>query len=117
MATGKEKLISACRELGIAHIPNFKVATSHGEIIQSEVFIEHFSNPIGIMVFDFSYQADFLPYRAELVEKGYGASFWDLSSDNRHPFEIENFVEIFCEWGWTGSEDAKPKWIRPWISD
>lgn len=111
MSTGRERLIQACEILNLEYHLNHKVALADGTVFISQFYIPNFSNPHGILVNNFDFMTTFRPYREEVAQMGIGASFWDIDSEERNAFDIADFKEIFCEWGWTGDPAQKPDWI------
>ncbi len=49
-----------------------------------------------------------------LPEAGYGFSV--LSDYNDH-YNREDTIDMFSDWGWGGSEETKPKWMKDPIDD
>lgn len=48
------------------------------------------------------------PFVDEVEVRGYG--FSTLSEPSRAAYDRDAFVEMLCDWGWSGPEQERPAW-------
>lgn len=102
-------LATACELLGIQIDIPFTVVTSVGVEIVAQARIPNFGASRGILVFEQLQQPDELQRRA-LVSSGYGISIYGEPPESEE-FDLDSYVEMFVDWGWTGDSSTAPDWI------
>ena len=103
----QEWLVRATDELGIHVEIGYTVTLSDGRMLRSQALLPDLGNPLGMLVF-----CDAVDGNAgrDLVSQGYGyTSFMEPSPDES--FDIDNYAEMFAEWGWASKEENKPRWM------
>ena len=78
-----------------------------GGRIEVRLLLRHFGAANGtLIVTDFSV---IRPFEDQVVALGYGYS---TLSEPSSPvtYERDTFVEILCDWGWSGPEEKRPAW-------
>ena len=115
MATDRQQFIQACRLLGVEFKEDPQLTLSNGTIIAAQIHVANFSSRAGIWVADFDDESRRLwrAHRTEIAELGASASFMSLNAESNAPFDLNNFIDMFSEWGWTGAEEETPSWIIP----
>jgi hypothetical protein len=105
----QEWLSRAAKELGLRVHIGHQVALSDGTTLVAQAYFPDLSNPLGILVFEWSDAVDGSA-RGQLRAMGMGIStFGDPGPEER--FDIDSYKEMFAEWGWTGPQDRKPPWM------
>jgi hypothetical protein len=102
-------LVRAAEELGLRITVAHVVTLSGGRPLHSEAYFPDLGNPRGTLVFRPTGDLD-NSARQELKAQGYGISTFSepLPSET---FEIENYAEMFSEWGWSGEMNQRPSWM------
>ena len=57
---------------------------------------------------------DVSPYVNEIVEAGYGFSVLGEPGENEN-YELEEYMELLADWGWTGDDELKPDWLQAYL--
>jgi hypothetical protein len=104
----QEHLLRAGNELGIKVIVPFELSLASGKKLSAEALLPELSNPKGIIVSQS--MTDFLAICDELKKLGYGLSVYAEPSSNEK-YDVENYKEMFIEWGWSGDKAKKPDWM------
>ena len=99
----------AARELNLEIVAPFVLKTDTFSVTV-EVLLKKFGNPKGMLVVsDFSIIE---PYENQIVKLGFGYSTMS-EPEKDWPFDAEEkeaFIEILCDWGWTGAGEP-PDWL------
>jgi hypothetical protein len=105
----QETLARAAKELRIRAEIDYVVTLSDGRSLRSQALFPDLGNLLGTLVF--CTQDNVEPSaKRDLVSQGYGVSAFSAPLPDEI-FEIENYAEMFSEWGWAGSSNDKPKWM------
>ena len=102
-------LIRACNDLGLPAECDFEVVLADGVSLQSIVRIAYLGGQRGMLIFR-SYE-EIQPYAAELIRAGYGYSVLGDPRE-KEEFDLDSYVEMFSDWGWTGDRTSMPSWIK-----
>lgn len=94
----------ACAALGLRLDLEF-VITIDGVEIKTVALIHEIGGPNGMLVLT-SYDRE---YADKLVELGYGYSVMSEQSENT-VFDLDSWIEVFNDWGWSGEEGKEPSW-------
>ena len=115
MATGKQQFIQACQLLDLPYKENPRLELRDGTILKAQIYVPNFSSSNGIWVADLNDESyeQWNKHRDELTNLGASASFMELIDETKAPSELEDFKDMFCEWGWTGDPKLQPDWIVP----
>lgn len=99
----------AAKELGICIEIGRKITLSDGRALTPQALFPDLGSELGTLVFRWEDDLD-AETRHELVSKGYGVSTFSEPS-SAEAFDVNNYAEIFSEWGWVGASNMKPKWM------
>jgi hypothetical protein len=99
-------MLSVCRSLGLRCETDIPEEVMSLTSLKPVVWIALLGGEKGMLVF-----ADQAPVDlgSALVESGYGFSTLDGSAETCG--DIDSYIEMFSDWGWTGSEESRPKWL------
>ncbi len=100
----------AAGDLGLdVQIP-FSLELASGTRVEAHLLLRRFGNINGMLVItDFSAVAHVW---REIVDAGYG--FSTLSEPRKDDtYDREHFIEMLCDWSWTGPESERPEWCTP----
>lgn len=101
-----DKWLNVSKTLKINIVVGFQLEVSDQIILKSEFLVKKFGAEIGMLVFtNFSSVA---PYVQQIIDMGYGFSV--LSESNDENINIEEYVEVLNDWGWSGAESEAPDW-------
>jgi len=105
-----ERWLEAARDLHLEIEAPFSVALQSGAVVGARFQVKHFGAPKGMLVVTDS--SNVVPFIDDIIAAGYGFS---VLSDPRQsePYEREDFIEVLRDWGWSGSEEARPVWCLP----
>jgi len=103
----QEWLARAASELGLRVTIGHTVTLFDGTELVSEALFPDLSNPLGILVFQETPDAN---ARQELVQRGLGISTFSAPLPDQE-FDLDSYAGMFAEWGWTGPEELKPAWM------
>lgn len=98
----------AQRELKLEIVAPFEVTLPNGTTLEAAFLVRHFGAKNGMLVFT-DYR-NVGPYDQEIVNLGYGYSVIDGDDGS---YAREDFIDVLCDWGWSGDKARKPKWLRP----
>jgi hypothetical protein len=106
----QEHLLAAAEALSLRIELNPSLTLASGKVLTFDALFPDLSNPNGIFVFD----SDGRPFLdpaddREIGEKGFGVSSWAGPKDDE--VDLQSYVEVFSEWGWTGDEGKRPEWM------
>ena len=105
----QEWLRRAAKELGLRVHIGHQVSLSAGSTLVAQAYFPDLSNPLGILVFEWSDAVD-ANAREQLRAMGMGMStFGETGAEEQ--FDIDSYREMFSEWGWTGPQERKPRWM------
>ena len=105
----QEWLFRASNELGLRAEFNYLVKLGDGSTLTARAYFPHLSNSKGVLIFDWSDKVD-ASARQELESMGMGMTTFGEPGPNEE-FDIGSYIQMFAEWGWTGPEAQKPRWI------
>lgn len=105
----QEWLARAAEDLGVCMLISYVVTLSDGRKLTSQALFPDFGNTFGTLVFQ-SQDAIDASARRDLMTQGYGISTFSEPLPNEE-FDIDNYREMFSEWGWTSAEAKKPEWM------
>ena len=105
----QEWLARAAQELGVRVFLAYVAALSDGRQVPTQALFPDLGGTLGTLVFD---SADVVDREAkrDLVAQGYSISTFSQPLA-KEEFDLEGYAEMFSEWGWTGHEMQKPKWM------
>jgi hypothetical protein len=89
--------------------PSFKL--SNGKVLFFDALFHNLSNPEGIFIMNSDHGGQLeRAERDELNISGFGVSEFGSPLKNE-TFEIDNYIEMFSEWGWSGDPNKRPVWF------
>lgn len=98
----------AASDLNLRITVPFSLRLTNENKLEAPMLVHFFGANKGMLVFT-NYD-DVSPYVDELAKYGYGFSV--LSEPGEHEnYEMEEYMELLAEWGWTGSDELKPDWL------
>lgn len=110
MSKQQQYLMRAAQELGLRFTLDYVVTLPDGKAITFPAHFPDLSNPSGMLVANRSTEIDTATRKA-LIDQGLGLSTYGEPPSNEI-FEIEGYIEMFSEWGWSGEDDSKPWWME-----
>jgi hypothetical protein len=101
-------LAIACGQLGLRIVIPFKLTLREGWEINAKALLPQLGARNGtLIVTDFS---DVKGKEEELRVLGYTASVMTEPFDEKGD-ELDDWIEVFSEWGWAAKEEPKPNWL------
>lgn len=101
-----EEWRQAAADLGLAIEAPFLLQLQDGQI-EARLLLRNFGAVNGMLIVtDFSV---IRPFLQEIDACGYGFSTLSEPS-SRVAYDRETFVEMLCDWGWSGPEEKRPTW-------
>lgn len=108
-------LLSVAQALSLRIELNPAFAFSNGNPFYFDVLFPDFGAPNGMLISDSDRARAIGAKGHKLVfSKGYGYSSWDEPADGKSfdpDCDLESFIEVFSDWGWSGDESKRPKWL------
>ncbi|WP_165973593.1 hypothetical protein [Luteibacter rhizovicinus] len=101
-------LVEACRELELHIDTDPIIDLPSGLKINPAARIRDLGGVEGMLIVDNYDQVE--PHTDEIVRAGYGFSVLDEPHQGE-TFDLSNYMDMFRDWGWTGSAASQPKWI------
>jgi hypothetical protein len=105
----QEWLKRAADELGVRILVGFEAKLSDGNMMFTQALFPDLGGPLGMIVMASSDQTETSIAR-DLLAHGFAISTFSEPLPNEE-FDLNNYSEMFSEWGWTGDEDSRPSWI------
>jgi hypothetical protein len=105
----QEWLVIAAEELGIRVFPAYVAVLSNGKQIPALALFPDLGGVFGTLVFNSTDALD-PEARRDLVAQGYSMSTFS-EPPPKEEFDLESYVEMFSEWGWTSNGVQKPTWM------
>ncbi len=102
----QEYLLRSGKELGIKVIVPFELSLASGKKLSAEALLPELGYPNGMIVSQSS--TNYLAICDELKKLGYGLSVY---AEPSHAYNVENYKEMFSDWGWSGDKAKKPDWM------
>jgi hypothetical protein len=102
-------LTRAARELGIEILINSTIDLNENCKFIAPILFPNFGTSKGTIVFSSEET-----YRSEQLDELWNLGFTHssfLPPDESEKFDLTSHIEMFSDWGWTGSEDSRPKWL------
>jgi len=103
-----EWLERAAEELGLTIERDYEVQLPEQAVLRATARVLHLGGPMGMLVFE-RYD-DVKPLADRLVEAGFGYTILDEPRADE-PFNLESYMEMTTDWGWSGPIDSKPTWL------
>jgi hypothetical protein len=103
-----EEFEAARDDLGIEIVAPYEVELPEGTKIRADVLLRNFGGRNGTLIFTSTNGV--APYGDQLCNLHYGVSV--LEEPGTANYDRDVFVDMLSEWEWTGSEAAKPNWIK-----
>lgn len=99
----------ASRELEITIVVPFGLTLRDGVQITAQALLPDLGADKGMIVVN--HLDELQGVASELLGLGYGYSVLDepLTSEE---FDLESYVEMFCDWGWGKTNKRKPNWMK-----
>jgi len=96
--------------LGIEFVAPFVLAID-GRKLRLDLLLRNFGGPNGmIVVTDYTI---IRPFVGRLEHLGYGYSVLPVPRDEiLADEEIQSAIDMFSDWGWSGDEAKKPRWLK-----
>jgi hypothetical protein len=101
-----EEWRQAAADLGLAIEAPFLLQLHDGRI-EARLLLRNFGAANGMLIVtDFSV---IKPFMDEVGTRGYGFSTLSEPS-SRIAYDRDSFVQMLCDWGWSGPEEERPAW-------
>jgi hypothetical protein len=101
----------AAADLGLEIVASYELDIGTGSALKSELLVKDFGATNGMLVVT-SY-APIKPYLKQIHDLGYGFSVLQVPRNPANEaYNRGDFIDMLSDWGWTGSEAAKPSWLR-----
>lgn len=104
-----EWLWRACAELGLRVELGYKLALQDVPDLIAIARIQDLGAANGMLIFG-SYD-EIRQAVPRLLDAGYGFSVLDEPA-NHEEFDIQTFMDLFADWGWSGELGRKPSWMH-----
>jgi hypothetical protein len=102
-----ERLERAAKELDLEIQLDPWIRLKRGDSVRAHALFPHLGGPGGMAVFSLGQSKDLL---TEESTDGIGFAF--LSEPHRSEgFDIDAWLEVFTDWGWSGSPEIRPTWM------
>ena len=101
-------LARAAAELGLRIEVNKPVRLPSGEGFTADAFFPDLSTPTGVFVFD---SRRGIANMEKLHDADVPASFFSEPGE-REVYNVQDYMEMFNEWGWTGPVADRPSWME-----
>lgn len=106
----QEWLERAARKLGVKVLVGYIVKMPGGRNVTSQALFPNFGGEAGMLVFDSGDAIDG-DIRRELITRGYSSSTFSAPLPNE-AFDLNDYIDMFKDWGWVGGDHGKPTWMR-----
>lgn len=103
-----EWLKQAAEALDLAVELDWEVRLPGHKSIRATARVLNLGGPMGMLVFE-RYE-DVRHLADHLVDAGFGYTVLDEPRADED-FDLESFVEMATDWGWSGPSDLKPAWF------
>ncbi len=100
----------AGEELSLSVTMGPTMTLSDGIELNFEAWFPDLSGPKGILIWNSDNGSLDRMFLRELTVLGYGVSQFGRPLE-KEVFDLENYVEMFQEWGWSGKASQRPSWI------
>jgi hypothetical protein len=97
----------ASEDLGIDIVTPFDATLSDGARLRVAALVKNFGPPRGMLIVS-DYDA-LKPHVQKIIEDGYGYSA--QLGNSPAGYDRATMLDIFRDWGWSGSEDKRPSWL------
>lgn len=104
----------AARDLQIEVIAPFLADLPCGSSIRAEVLVIQFGAIKGMLIIEEYSRIE--PHVSQLRKAGYGFSVMREPRIGQ-PYALEDFVDVLCDWGWTGPVERTPEWVRTELAE
>ena len=107
MGNQVQYLVAACSQLGLEIDPAFEVTLGGiSLVVPARVALLGARN--GMLVFN--EVSAFWPHLADAILEAHFA-FTCYEDNDRDDFELESYIKMFTDWGWSGDPATKPSWM------
>ena len=104
-----QSLWRACADLGLRIELDFKLVLPNVPQLTAVARIWNLGSPNGMLIFT-NYEE--IRYRTkDILEAGYGYAIL-AEPATCEVFDLESFVDMFRDWGWSGDIGCKPTWMH-----
>lgn len=104
----QEWLTRAAEELSVRIFIGYCAKLPDGNSIQTQALFPDLGGALGIIVISELIDASILRH---WVAQGFGYSVFSEPLPNEE-FDLNNYSEMFSDWGWTSNGSSKPLWMR-----
>ncbi len=94
-------------ELGIEIEAPFSLLMTDGSNLNAGFIVKYFGGTCGMLIFK-NYR-EVKPYINEIKNKGYGFSI--LDEPEMEYINIDDYIDVLRDWGWSGDVNRKPNWL------
>ena len=95
--------------LGLEVLAPFTLTLPSGGKVFAAALVKQFGATNGMLL---TPHADVIwSLREEIVRAGFGFSVLEGARPGE-PFVVDGYVEVLQEWGWSGSAEAEPVWMK-----
>jgi len=99
----------AAEDLQIEIMSPFFLSLPSGAHVEVLVLVKKFGADKGMLVLTDYSEIEY--YINELENEGYGFSVFDEPREDES-YSRKDFIELLEDWGWSGNEVSKPKWLK-----
>lgn len=101
--------LQAASILGLDVDAPSSVTLPSGDSVTADVLVRDFGAPAGMLIVR---RYDEIRLRtSEVLSAGFGFSVMDDPRPTE-AFDIETYVEVLRDWGWSGAPGGEPAWLR-----
>lgn len=101
-------LITVCERLEIEVVVPFSIPVTSEKTIIAQALLPQLGAPLGMILVNRS--SELLGLSSALIELGYGYSCLS-EPKSLEEVRIEDYIEMFSDWGWSSTTDPKPSWM------
>ena len=105
----QEWLARAAKGIGVSLIVGYVARRPDGTSCQTQALVPDLGGTLATIVLDSESQSDAL-IRRHLFEQGFSVSTFAEPLPNEE-FDLDDYAEMFSEWGWAGDQTLKPEWM------
>lgn len=105
----QEFIVRAGNELGVRVVAPYEIKVGADKSIKVEAWLPQLGMKHGMLIVQ-SYDV-ISDVASELEEQGYGCSIYSEPLPTEE-FDIESYIEMFCDWGWADEGEPRPAWME-----
>ena len=99
----------ACEALGLSYEAPFTLTMGHDSKIQAVGRVRELGPKNGMLII--SDYSRIEPFLEQLAKSEFGFSVMAEPGEDEE-FDLEDYREMFVDWGWGGPDSQKPNWLH-----